>query len=82
MRTTISLDDELLREAKRRAAERGVTLSALVEGQLREGFARDAPRARGRIVLPVFRGRGGLVPGVELTSNASVAEAMEDSTPR
>ena len=35
MRTTISLPDPLLENAKRHAAERGVTLSALVEDALR-----------------------------------------------
>ena len=35
MRTTISLPDPLLENAKRHAAERGITLSALVEDALR-----------------------------------------------
>jgi hypothetical protein len=44
MRTTLVLDDALLRQAKRRAAERDVTVSDVVNEALRESF-RDAPRA-------------------------------------
>lgn len=42
MRTTLVLDDALLRQAKRRAAERDLTLSDVVNEALRESF-RDAP---------------------------------------
>ncbi len=37
-RTTLILPDELMRELKRRAAERGKTLSAVVEEALRRGL--------------------------------------------
>jgi hypothetical protein len=46
MRTTLVLDDGLLRQAKRRAAERNVTVSDIVNEALREAFARPAPAAR------------------------------------
>ena len=36
MRTTVRLDDDLLREAKRVAAEEGRTLTSLLEDGLRE----------------------------------------------
>ncbi len=78
MRTTITIDDHLLTEAKRRAAVRGQTLGELVEDHLREGFARSAPRRRAAARIPVYRGKGGLMPGVDITSNASLLEAMED----
>lgn len=35
MKTTLNLDDELIRRAKRRALDRGTTLTALVEAALR-----------------------------------------------
>lgn len=41
MRTTLVLDDRLLRQAKRRAAERDLTVSDVVNEALREAF-RDA----------------------------------------
>ncbi|MGH2758827.1 MAG: DUF2191 domain-containing protein [Actinomycetota bacterium] len=36
MKTTLNLDDELLLRAKKRAAERGVTLTRFVEDALRD----------------------------------------------
>ncbi|NJN52832.1 MAG: ribbon-helix-helix protein, CopG family, partial [Gammaproteobacteria bacterium] len=40
MRTTIRLDEKLLKEAKRQAAESGMTLTAIIEESLRERLAR------------------------------------------
>lgn len=45
MRTTLILDDELLRQAKHRAAERNLTVSDIVNEALRECFGRPAPAA-------------------------------------
>ena len=49
---TITLDDALLSEAKRSARSRGLSLSSLIEGSLRETLSNDAPsfatRWRGR----------------------------------
>jgi hypothetical protein len=39
MRTTVAIDDPLLEGAKRHAAERGITLGALMEDALRSYFA-------------------------------------------
>jgi hypothetical protein len=61
VRTTVDLPQPLLHNAKRRAAERGVTLSALVEDALRTHLAAkpkgpDTPfrlhTVRGRLVQP------------------------------
>ena len=40
MRTTLIIDDDLLRQAKRLAAERNVTVSSLVNEALREALRR------------------------------------------
>ena len=45
MRTTLVLDDALLRQAKRRAAERDLTLSDVVNEALREALRHSAPTA-------------------------------------
>lgn len=45
MRTTLVLDDALLRQAKRRAAERNLTVSDVVNEALRESFGRPVPAA-------------------------------------
>lgn len=41
MKTTLNLDDHLLREAKKRAAERGTTLTKIVEEALRDALSSD-----------------------------------------
>jgi hypothetical protein len=46
MRTTLVLDDALLRQAKRRAVERNVTISDVVNEALREAFDRPTAAAR------------------------------------
>jgi len=64
MRTTVRLDDGLLRQVKAEAARRGETVTALIERGLRLILA-GAHRAPGRppIKLPISRATGaGRVP--------------------
>jgi hypothetical protein len=76
MRTTVRLDDSLLREAKSQAARRGVSLTALFEEALREKLTRGAEvRGDHPAKLPTFRGRG-LQPGVDLHRFADLEERM------
>lgn len=62
MKTTVDIDDELLRKAKVRAAEHGLTLRELVERGLERVLA-DTEPAHGQYELPDgrFRGEGGSV---------------------
>jgi hypothetical protein len=77
MRTTIRLDENLLREAKAYAAETDRTLTRLVEDALREALARREVRpTRPRIRLRTFKGCG-LQPGVNLDSNAALLDLMD-----
>lgn len=77
MRTTIRLDDHLLREAKARAARAGRSLNEFIEDAVRAAvLAQQAPSAAPP--LPVFRGGRGLRPGVDLDSNAALLELMGD----
>jgi hypothetical protein len=47
MKTTLNLDDDLLREAKKRAAEEGITLTRLFDEALRGRLGtRGAPARR------------------------------------
>jgi hypothetical protein len=80
MRTTISIDDELLKSAKIRAKERGKTLGALVEDGLRRELATDHHTAE-RVPLPVFKGGNGLRPGVDITSNRALHELLDEGVP-
>lgn len=77
MRTTIRLDDELLREAKAHAAATDRTLTKLIEEALREALARrQRPRNRPWVRLPTVSG-GGPRPDVNLDSNAQLLDLME-----
>jgi hypothetical protein len=78
MRTTVDLPDELLREARRRAAEEGTTLTAMLADGLRLRLGGGAPRRRRRRRLPVSRVGGGLQPWVDPASNASLLDAADD----
>ncbi len=57
MRTTISLPDPLLDNAKRRASERGVTLSVVVEDALRVHLAEPGVSDACEFRLVTMRGR-------------------------
>lgn len=77
MRTTIRIDDRLLREAKAKAARAGTTLNAVVEDALRAALTRREPSDRPLAVdLPTFAGNG-LQPGVDLDDSADLLERME-----
>lgn len=78
MRTTVRLPDDLLAEAKKRAAERGVSFTRLVEEALRETLARDqlSEGERDQVRLTTVDGSG-LQPGVDLDDSASLGELMD-----
>jgi len=76
MRTTVAIDDGLLKTAKQHAEAEQVTLGRLIETALRLYLARPEDRPRFGPPLPVFRGGGSLATGVDLTSNAALYESM------
>jgi hypothetical protein len=77
MRTTVRLDEHLLAEAKKLAAETGRTLTAILEDALREALARrSTPHKRARVRLKTFKGDG-LRPGVDLDDSAALLDTME-----
>lgn len=57
MRTTLVIDDTLLRQAKRRAAERDLTVSDVVNEALRESF-RGTPRVAAPFSLVTYGNAG------------------------
>ena len=78
MQTTLRLDDALLRRAKAVAAEEGETLTAFIEGALRQRLqARERATTATRPAIPVSSGSGGLLPGVDLDDSAALADLME-----
>jgi hypothetical protein len=77
VRTTIRIDDDLYREVKERAARGGCTVAAVLEDAVCRGLNLSEERAEGRYrVRP--SGGGGLRPGVDLGSNAAVAEIVDE----
>jgi hypothetical protein len=83
MRTTLDLDDHLLTEAKKLAAERGTTLTAVMEDALRIVVHRvEKPEPRKRAKLPTFGVPGeGFMPGVDISDNAGLRELMDEGLP-
>jgi hypothetical protein len=80
MRTTLDLNDALIRRAKKAAAERGTTLTALIEEALAERLARP-PRPARRRRLHTFKGDG-LRPGVELSDTSALLDLLDgDAAP-
>jgi Bacterial antitoxin of type II TA system, VapB len=77
MRTTISISDELLAAAKQRARERGQTLGEVVDAALQRELSEPQP-PREAPTVPVFRGGTGPRPGIDLTSNRALQEALDE----
>jgi hypothetical protein len=79
VRTTINIDEDLYRRAKARAARAGQTVSELIEDAVRTAL-RPRPRDGTIPELPVVGGSG-VLPGVDLTDNAALLEAMTTDAP-
>jgi hypothetical protein len=79
MKTTLNLNDQLLANAKALAAQQRTSLTRLIEEGLQLRLLAKSPvSSKGRTRLPVFRGRGGLVAGVDPLSNKALLEALDD----
>ncbi len=79
MKTTLDINDTLLATAKSLAAKQQTTLTRLIEEglQLRLRSSRAASKASKR-KIPVFKGRGGLVAGLNPLSNKAMLDAADD----
>lgn len=77
MKTALDLDDDLLMDAKRRAAAAGMTLKALVEEALRARLLRrPEPPARFHLELPVINGTN--PPAVEVADRRPLYDFLEE----
>jgi K+-transporting ATPase c subunit len=77
MRTTIRIDDDLLRAAKQYAAKHDKTLTSLVEDALRQLLVRqEAAPARTPVQLITDSGNG-LQPGIDLDDTSTLLDIME-----
>ena len=79
MKTTLDINDSLLANAKALAARQRTTLTRLIEEglQLRLRSSRTVTKvSKGKI--PVFKGRGGLIAGVNPCSNKAMLDATDN----
>jgi len=74
MKTTLNLDDHLFREAKKRAAEQGTTLTFVVEEALRGALTDRGGPARGEVRWVVVDGGP---PRVDITDRDALYTFLE-----
>ena len=79
MKTTLDINDSLLANAKALAAQQRTSLTRLIEEglQLRLRSSQVATKAS-KTKIPVFKGRGGLVTGIDPSSNKTMLDAADD----
>lgn len=78
MKTTLDLNDQLLADAKALAAQQRTSLTRVIEQGLQLRLRAEKAPQRGKLRLPVFKGRGGLVAGVDSLSNKALLAALDD----
>ena len=76
LRTTLNIDDDLMRRVKKRAHETGQTITKVIENALRQTLTGRRPAKR------VYKLRwvsvsGRLQPGVDLTDRDALFDLME-----
>jgi len=77
--TTVRLPDSLIALAKKKARERGTTLTALLEEGLREIVSeRPGPAKPRRVKLPVSSAKGGLLPGIDSIKLGAHSQELDD----
>jgi hypothetical protein len=76
MRTTLNIEDDLMKRVKQRARETGCTITEIVEDALRSAVAGKAPNtARFSLTWTPVSGRA--LPGIDLADRDSLYEAMD-----
>ena len=79
MKTTLDIDDQLLSEAKALAARQRTSLTRLIEEGLHLRLRTlSASRRSAKVALPLLKGRGGLVAGIDPLSNKALLDALGD----
>ena len=75
MRTTLDINDELLREVRKRAADENATLREIVDRALRQYFSETPPKKFKLQWKPHRAGR--MQPGVVLEDRNALFDLME-----
>lgn len=76
MRTTLNIDDELIRLVKRHALESGQTITKVIEDALRHALSGDRPDSE-PFCLRWVTVSGRVKPGVDLADRDALMELME-----
>jgi hypothetical protein len=77
MRTTLSIHEPLLRQAKEISLQRNISVSQVVEEAMQSAFGKKATKSRGSALrFKTFCGDG-LQPGVDLSSSSALLDLME-----
>ena len=80
MKTTLDIDARLLSSAKALAARERTTLTRVIEeGRQWRLRARPVLPRQAQTPLPIFKGRGGLVEGIDARSMKAMLEAVGDT---
>ena len=75
MKTTLNLNDQILRRAKRRAARDGMTLTRFVEDALRASLTAPEPGRRFTLELKVVRGHA--PPNVDISDRDALYDVLD-----
>ena len=76
MRTTLTIDDDVMKRARKKAAEEGRPLKDVINDALRFGLeAERGPRKPYRFKLRTVAGK--TLPGVDLTDRDKLFDLME-----
>jgi hypothetical protein len=77
-RTTVRLPKELMKLAKRKAAEDGRSLTSLIEDSVRQAVSGDQrPKKEKRVLPRISKATGGTWPGIDISNSAALQE-MDD----
>ena len=76
MRTTLTLDEAIARELKKRASETGKPFKTVVNETLLAGLSQPSRRVRYRLRTVAL---GGALPGIDLTKALAMAGSLEDA---
>ncbi len=77
MRTTLNLDDSIVRALKREALSSGRTMTEVIESSLRETLFRKKAAAQKPFRLGMVTIKGSVNPGVDLTDRDNLIDVME-----
>ncbi len=77
MKTTLNLDDQVMNNAKARAARDGITFTALVEDAIRAKLLQDSEKVLYRFEPNVVVGRK--PPNVDISERDALYEVIDNS---